>query len=92
MTKQLVLTHLTLAKRMARQKNRCIPHISYDELESAAYFGLVDAAVKYNSEKNDNFSNYASVRIAGAMSDYLRELQWGSRANPVKMQCLELSN
>lgn len=86
MNKQLILNNLTLAQRMARKKNRHIPHIAYDELEAAAYYGLVDAAVKYNPNKNDNFPSYASLRIAGAMSDYLRELQWGSRNNPVKTQ------
>ena len=88
-TQQLVVDNMDLAKKMARKKSRSLSHISYDDLESAAYFGLVDAASKYIPEQNDNFKAYASIRIAGAICDYLRELQWGSRSSPVKIEVYE---
>lgn len=86
---QLVVDNMELARRMARKKSRSLSHVSYDDLESAAYFGLVDAGCKYDPEQNDNFSAYASVRIAGAMRDYLRELRWGSRSSPVTAEVYE---
>lgn len=86
---QLVIDNMDLAQRMARKKSRKLSHVAYEDLESAAYFGLVDAASKYVPEQNDNFSAYASVRIAGAMCDYLRELQWGTQSSPVKAEIYE---
>ena len=83
-TNILITNYLPLARKIAQQKKRQLFSIYYDELESAAYFGLVDAAHKYNPRKNDNFVFYAKIRILGAIQDYLRELQWGSRRNPLK--------
>lgn len=81
----LVLAYMKLANKIAHNKHRKTPFVAYDELQSAAYFGLVDAAAKYDPSKNDCFGAYAALRIAGAICDYLRELSWGSRDNPVEM-------
>lgn len=80
----LVLNHLDLAERIAKARKRKLSHISFDELKSAAYFGLVDAASRADSV--ENFRYFASYRIVGAIKDYLRELSWGTRANPVDME------
>ena len=82
----LILDNMSLAEKIAKSKKKKLSHISYDELKSAAYFGLVRAANNYIPEENDNFPAYAVWRIIGAVQDYLRELAWGTRFNPVKMK------
>ena len=87
-TTTLILSNLNLAQKIAKSKKKSLPHISFDELESAAYMGLVEAANNYNPNKNDNFSAYAVFRIIGAVKDYLRELSWGKRTENIKMSCV----
>lgn len=74
----LVLDNISMAQRMARFKKRNLFSVSLDELESAAYLGLVQAANSFEDDL-ERFQAYAACRIAGAIQDYLRELQWGSR-------------
>ena len=85
----LILNNLSLADKIAKSKKRKLSHISLEELQSAAYFGLVLAANHYQEEKNDCFPAFAVWRIIGAVKDYLRELSWGSRRNRVKMLLIE---
>lgn len=80
----LVLNHISLAKKIAYSKKKKLSHISLEELTSAAYLGLVEAANNYDPIKNDCFSAFAVWRIIGAVRDYLRELAWGSRSKPLK--------
>lgn len=82
----LIVENLSLANKIAKSKKRKLSHVSYDELQSAAYLGLVEAANSYKFEENDCFAAFAVWRIIGAVRDYLRELNWGSRANPQKME------
>lgn len=81
----LVLDHIFLAEKIAKSKKKKLTQVSYDELRSAAYLGLVEAAAHYNPQENDCFPAYAIWRVIGAVRDYLRELSWGPRSNPVKM-------
>lgn len=78
----LVLNNLELARKIARQRKTKISTVSLDDLESAAYFGLVQAAESYDVQKSDNFVQYAIFKIFGAIRDYLRELVWGPRKKP----------
>lgn len=80
---QLITDNIQFAKNVARQRHKKTPFVGYDEIESAAYMGLVEAAKKYDPELNDEFAAYAYPRIVGAIRDYLRELRWGSRSNPL---------
>lgn len=71
-TNELVLDSLDFAKSLAIQAKFKLPKfVNLDELISAAYFGLVDAANKYNGSVP--FKNYAYVRINGEIKDYLRK-------------------
>lgn len=47
--------------------------IEIDDLIQIGYYGLVTAAQKYTPHEGVNFSNYASLRIRGAMVDHLRK-------------------
>jgi RNA polymerase sigma factor (sigma-70 family) len=82
---ELVLNHIYLADQIAINKARNLYTIRIDELKSAAYLGLVDAASKYDVEKCNSFPAYASLRIYGSIQDYLRELSWGGRSNRLKV-------
>lgn len=81
----LIIENLNLAEKLAKTKKRKLSHISYDDLKSAAFCGLVEAANSYDNNKNDCFPAYAVYRISGAIKDYLRELSWGSRSKPIKL-------
>lgn len=81
----LIMDNVSLAEKIAKSRKKKLTQVSYDELRSAAYLGLVEAASNYNPLENDCFPAYAVWRIIGAVRDYLRELSWGSRSNPVKM-------
>jgi RNA polymerase sigma factor (sigma-70 family) len=85
----LILNNLELAKKLARSRQRKILNIEYDELESAAFLGLVEAAENYQGVEAEHFPSYAIYRILGAIQDYLRELMWGSKNNRLKKQPLK---
>lgn len=71
---KLAVTNMTLAKRIAVAVWRTLSHeADLDDIISAAYVGLVKAAEKYN-RKAGPFPQYASIRIRGAIYDYLREI------------------
>lgn len=81
MKNELILDYMYLAERIAFKKKRSVPpQVDVEELKSAAYLGLVDAAGKYK-EGIGNFPTYAYYRINGAIIDYLRELGWGKSNN-----------
>lgn len=47
-------------------------YVSYDDLESEGYIGLMKAVKTYDMGKNNQFEAYAYVRIKGEMLDWLR--------------------
>lgn len=82
--KELIISHIYLADKMAKHKKKSLSYVSLDELQSAAYFGLTQAADRYDFNLNDCFASFAVVRISGAIKDYLRELSWGARNKKIK--------
>jgi RNA polymerase sigma factor FliA len=77
---QMVLEHLPLVKAIAGRVHQNLPvHVDLDDLFHAGILGLLDAANKYNPEKQVAFSAYAKHRIKGAILDSLRQLDWASR-------------
>jgi RNA polymerase sigma factor (sigma-70 family) len=74
-TKELILRHLSFAEGIAKKQfKKTPPQVSLDELISAAYLGLVDAANRFDGKRD--FKPFASFRIIGEIKDYLRSLQW----------------
>jgi RNA polymerase sigma factor (sigma-70 family) len=64
---------MPLASVMARKKSLSAPpHVSFEELQSAAYMGLVDAARRFDASKGFAFSSFARLRIEGEMKDHMR--------------------
>jgi RNA polymerase sigma factor for flagellar operon FliA len=89
MTNDLIVNNIYFADFLAAQFKRRLISVSYDELQSAAYLGLVEAANKFNTDENVGFKSFAKFRIIGAMRDYLREIRWGSRRKPIFIQQIE---
>ena len=86
---KLILDYLQLANKLEGTKNKRTPRsVTIDELQSAAYFGLVDAASRYKRRYGVSFGPFARFRICGEMVDYLRGLSWGGR-NPVGMVSID---
>ena len=44
--KNIVLENISLAEKIAKSRKKKLSQVSYDELKSAAYLGLVEAANK----------------------------------------------
>lgn len=70
---QLVEQYVPLANKLAYQKKARLPKfIELEELQSAAYLGLVQAASRFDASLGIAFSTFAYPRIFGAIHDYLR--------------------
>jgi RNA polymerase sigma factor for flagellar operon FliA len=76
----LIAQYMPLARSLAAKKHSQVNWIDIDELRSAAYYGLVDAASRYDTE-HGGFFRYAMVRISGEVQDYLRSLGFGSKGS-----------
>ena len=73
-TEELINENIKLVYLAARRRKAKIRYgIELDELISYGTFGLIDAANKYNPERNIRFTTYAYYRINGAITDGLRE-------------------
>lgn len=71
---ELVIKYIPLANKLAFQKNKFTSkNICFDELKSAAYMGLVNAANKFDKKYNCSFYTYAKIRILGEICDFIRK-------------------
>lgn len=72
--------YIHVVKVIARHIKRTLPaQVDIEDLESAGYFGLLDAAKRYDPRRKTKFETFASARIRGAMLDELRKLDWVPR-------------
>ncbi len=77
---EIVIENLPLVKAIAMRVRASLPvHVDLDDLMHAGAMGLLDAATRYDSEKDVTFQTYAKHRIRGAMLDSLRQQDWASR-------------
>lgn len=84
----LIVNHMSYAERLASIQYRKVPKsIQWDELRSAAYMGLVDAANKYDGEQD--FVCYSRWRIVGEMQDYLKSRPLWGRSKLCKIHFFE---
>jgi len=78
---QLVQDHLRLVQLVARRMASRLPaHVELDDLIHFGVLGLLDAARKYQPDREVQFKTYAELRIKGAIVDGLRELDWMPRS------------
>ena len=91
-TTQLVEQYVPLANKLASQRKKSMPRcVDIEELRSAAYLGLVEAANRFNPDLGICFSTFAYPRINGAIIDYLRELGWMKRGDTFHIVSLDAS-
>lgn len=79
-----------MVRAVARRMHRTLPrHIDLDDVISAGYLGLVDAASKFESSRQTHFRSYAEFRVRGAILDSLRDLDCGPRSLRRKVRAIE---
>ena len=91
-TEELIIKYIPLANKIAFTKKKTLPrHVDVEELQSAAYMGLCEAANRFDEARGVTFSTFAYPRIVGAIVDYLREQSWGKRNDPKTAFSLDVS-
>lgn len=76
----LVERYAPLVQMQAARLTRKLPaHVTYEELCSAGYDGLIEAVETYNPHKKAKFETFCRQRIIGAIMDWLRSLDPQSR-------------
>ena len=72
-THELIVTWMPLARSIAYDYLARAPrHTDRDEVISAAFLGLVEAAHRYNPQTEVPFAKWAPIRIRGAIGDAAR--------------------
>ncbi len=78
---ELLRTHMPMIRHHAEQLLRRTPaSVELEDLVQAGVVGLLDAASRYDPEKGVPFGAFASFRVRGAMTDFLRSMDWMPRA------------
>jgi RNA polymerase sigma factor for flagellar operon FliA len=76
----LVVHYADLVHSHAARLSRRLPaQISYDEICSAAFDGLIEAVEAYDPKHKAKFETFCQQRISGAVMDWLRSLDPQSR-------------
>jgi RNA polymerase sigma factor for flagellar operon FliA len=79
--KQLVSAYRHLVDYQVQRLLVDLPaSVDRDDLVSEAQIGLIDAINRFDPGKEVKFETYASIRIRGAIVDYLRKLDWAPRS------------
>ena len=77
---QLVEHYTPLVHAHAGRLSKKLPAtVSYDEICSAAYDGLIEAVEAYDPDRKARFETFCQQRIRGAVMDWLRTLDGQSR-------------
>lgn len=77
---RIVVHYSSLVHTHAARLTRKLPaQISYDEICSAAFDGLIEAVEAYDPKRKAKFETFCQQRIAGAVMDWLRSLDPQSR-------------
>ena len=78
---ELIKAHLDYVDFIVHRMRPQIPgNVSLGDLKSAAMYGLMDAASRFDPEKGVLFKTFAETRIRGAVLDELRKMDWFSRS------------
>jgi len=77
---RLVEHYANLVHLQAARLSRKLPaQVSYDEICSAAFDGLIEAVESYDPRRKAKFETFCQQRIVGAVMDWLRSLDPQSR-------------
>jgi RNA polymerase sigma factor FliA len=70
---ELIMSHLPLVRHViGRLVGELPPGVDIENLESAGVLGLVEAAAKFDPDRNAQFKTFAYLRVRGAILDELR--------------------
>ena len=76
-----VTSNMALVGHIVRESMGRLPgHVSREDLTSAGFTALVQAARAYDESRGVPFTRYASTRVRGAILDELRGIDWASRS------------
>lgn len=94
---ELIVDYLPFANKLACEYSKKLSNkrASLDELKSAAYFGLVLSANRFDSSLDFSFATFSRLRILGEMQDYIRQLRGDRRKNyqtVVSLEDVEITN
>ena len=74
---QLAELYAPLADGIARSRSRSLPpNVTFEDVRSAAYYGLAEAASRYDERRGVPFPAYARTRISGEITDFFRGLRY----------------
>lgn len=77
---KIVVHYSQLVHAHAARLSRKLPaQVSYDEICSAAFDGLIEAVEAYDPDRKAKFETFCQQRISGAVMDWLRSLDPQSR-------------
>ncbi len=80
MRNEIVIHYSHLVHTHAARLSRKLPaQVSYDEICSAAFDGLIEAVEAYDPDRKAKFETFCQQRISGAVMDWLRSLDPQSR-------------
>lgn len=83
----LILETLPVVGYCVSELIRKVPaHVQREDLASAGYLALTQAARTYDPSRGVPFNRYASTRIRGAILDELRSMDWASRKARKRMR------
>ncbi|MDR0499457.1 MAG: FliA/WhiG family RNA polymerase sigma factor [Holophagales bacterium] len=86
----MIMEGIPLVKYIAyRIASRVPSHVDVDDLINSGIMGLIEAAERFEPERNVKFKTYAEQRIRGAILDDLRGLDWVPRALRRKKKDIE---
>jgi RNA polymerase sigma factor for flagellar operon FliA len=86
----LVHQHLGMVKSIVSHMRVTLPaHVELDDLIQEGVLGLFDAAAKFDDSLKWRFSTYAKPRIFGAITDFLRSVDWAPRTVRTRKRSLE---
>lgn len=87
---ELVELYLPLASRLARKRAHSTPqHVQYDDLYSAAYQALLQSIPRFDLDRGVQPGTFFSLRLSGAMRDYLRDLDTTPRLERRRLNQVE---
>ena len=77
MRAQIIIEYAPLVKIVAGRLSMYLGgNVEYEDLVSYGVFGLIDAIDKFDTNKDEKFETYASLRIRGSILDQIRKMDW----------------
>jgi len=78
---KIVVSNMPLVASVAKKiKDRLPPHVDIEDLISVGAIGLMQAVDRFEPERGNKFSTFATFLIKGRIYDYLRQVDWAPRS------------